>query len=316
MSLQTEVGLMSDPRVEDAAAGGSSEAPRQALRILFATDGTDAAEAAGRFIKRLPLPPGSAVQIVSVVDVMGWPETPAWYLESGREWGVKTLEHARDALDLRELDVHVALRFGPRASEILHAAAEFHADVLALAAHRLSRMEAFWLGTITRTVAKHAHCPVLIAREPAHNLKRVVLAVDESAHSTEAADFVARLPLPAETEIVVVHVVRPYQPFPGLVPSDPTGFQREVETVRRKLHADGGELVERVSRRLEASGKRATTLVQEGDPAEEIVKLSAARNADLIVSGARGVSMIQGLLLGSVADRLLENAHCSVLLVR
>jgi nucleotide-binding universal stress UspA family protein len=303
-------------QMEAEESSGAAVNARRSIRILFATDGSEEADDAGRFIRRLPLPPGSAIRVVSVVDAMGWPETPAWYLESGREWGLKTVEQARAALSREDVEVSAALRYGARAAEIIQAADEFNADVLALASQRLSRLEAFWLGAITRGVARHAHCPVLVARDLERPLRRVVLAVDESAHSRAAADFMARFPLPAEAEVEVVNVVRPYQPFPGLVPSDPTGFQREVEEVRRRLYAAGSELVEQLSRRIAGAGKQVTTSVREGDPAEEVLRLGEEREADLIVAGARGVSMIRGLLMGSVADRLLESAGCSLLLVR
>ena len=66
--------------------------------------------------------------------------------------------------------------------------------------------------------------------------------------------------------------------------------------------------------------------MREGDPAQEILKLGAEPEpvtsakpeveADLIIAGARGVSLLERLTVGSVADRLLKHAPCSVLLVR
>jgi nucleotide-binding universal stress UspA family protein len=111
-------------------------------------------------------------------------------------------------------------------------------------------------------------------------------------------------------------VVRPYHPFPGLAPDDPAGFRREVERIQRERRQAGLELVEQARARLDVAGKRATATVAEGDPAAEVLKMATAMEADLIVAGARGVSLIQGLLIGSLADRLLKTARCSILLVR
>jgi nucleotide-binding universal stress UspA family protein len=55
--------------------------------------------------------------------------------------------------------------------------------------------------------------------------------------------------------------------------------------------------------------------VRTGNPATEILELAERRRADLIVAGARGVSLLEGLLVGSVAERLLREARCSVLIV-
>jgi nucleotide-binding universal stress UspA family protein len=58
-----------------------------------------------------------------------------------------------------------------------------------------------------------------------------------------------------------------------------------------------------------------TTAVREGDPASEIQAAAVEMGADLIVAGARGASLIRGLVVGSVADRLLRSREASVLLV-
>ena len=61
--------------------------------------------------------------------------------------------------------------------------------------------------------------------------------------------------------------------------------------------------------------RKPVPAVLEGDPAGEVLRLAQTRGADLVIAGARGVSMIEGLLVGSVADRLLRKMPCSVLLV-
>lgn len=50
-------------------------------------------------------------------------------------------------------------------------------------------------------------------------------------------------------------------------------------------------------------------------PAYEIAEIARKANADLIVAGSRGLSTLGGLLLGSVAHRLLHIAPCPVLIV-
>lgn len=53
-----------------------------------------------------------------------------------------------------------------------------------------------------------------------------------------------------------------------------------------------------------------------GDPATAILEGAEAWDIDLIVMGARGRSAIARLLLGSVADRVIHHAPCSVLIAR
>jgi nucleotide-binding universal stress UspA family protein len=53
-----------------------------------------------------------------------------------------------------------------------------------------------------------------------------------------------------------------------------------------------------------------------GDPAEEILRHAAANRADLIVMGTHGRTGLLRLLMGSVAEKVLRGAPCSVLVVK
>jgi len=284
------------------------------LRVLYATDGSADAEAALQLLALLPLTAGSAVQVVTVTEG-AVPHTPPWYLDVQQDWAEKVTAKAQAGLSWEGVTVTTSLRTGSPALEILRAAEEFGADMIVVGSQGTTPLEAFFLGSVARNVAKHARCAVLVGRAPEHGLRRLVLAVDESEHATDALRFVARLPLPAETQVMAAHAVRLYDPFPGLVPDDPGGFHREVNTVRRSNREHARELVQEKCRQLEVVGKQVAPYVLEGDPAAEILTLARDQQADLIVLGARGVSLIKGLLVGSVADRVLNTACCSVLLV-
>jgi nucleotide-binding universal stress UspA family protein len=53
-----------------------------------------------------------------------------------------------------------------------------------------------------------------------------------------------------------------------------------------------------------------------GDPSEEIIRLANIYQADLIVIGSRGLTGMNRILQGSVSSQVVENAHCSVLVVK
>jgi nucleotide-binding universal stress UspA family protein len=54
----------------------------------------------------------------------------------------------------------------------------------------------------------------------------------------------------------------------------------------------------------------------EGDPSSVIVRYAQDAGIDLIVMGTHGRSGLERLLLGSVAEKVLRDAHCSVLVVK
>ena len=54
----------------------------------------------------------------------------------------------------------------------------------------------------------------------------------------------------------------------------------------------------------------------EGDPAEEIVRYAADAGIDLIVMGTHGRTCLERLLMGTVAEKVMRDAACSVLVVK
>jgi universal stress protein A len=60
---------------------------------------------------------------------------------------------------------------------------------------------------------------------------------------------------------------------------------------------------------------RITTAVVVGAPANEIVRYAEQQHADVVVLGSHGHGLVRRFLLGSVADKLVRQAPCAVLVV-
>lgn len=72
-------------------------------------------------------------------------------------------------------------------------------------------------------------------------------------------------------------------------------------------------LLERIEADLRRDGIECEVRVDEGDPAEVLVRLAAECGADLLVIGNKGM---QRRVLGSVPNTVTHNAACSVLVVK
>ena len=148
-------------------------------------------------------------------------------------------------------------------------------------------------------------------------MKRIVAAVDGSASSLKAVDLAADLAGKYEAELVLVTVEREIAP---VISEEVRAYARAEHIV--DLTSDPGfAAAENVvaGARLTAQAKgapRVLTEVGAGDPAEAIIALDKERNADLIVIGSRGHGRLVGLMLGSVAQKVLAHASCPVLVVR
>lgn len=293
---------------------GTPEQPG-ALSILFATDGSDEAAKAEQLLKTLPLAPGTTIHVLTVTAGAEW-TMPEWFVAGEHAWARGAAERSAEALRRPGVATTAATHSGAIAYEVIEAAKELDADLIVIGSKGLTGLAGFFLGSVARNVAKHARGSVAVARALRNDLQQVVLGVDSSTHSEQAVDFVARLPLPEGATVHVLHVVPAYQPYALVAPEFIVEYEEAVRVAKEKDAADAGALTQAICERLKTAGKNAEPRVVSGDPADEILKLTEQVGADLVVAGARGISVIEGLLVGSVADRILKQAKCSVLLVR
>jgi len=82
------------------------------------------------------------------------------------------------------------------------------------------------------------------------------------------------------------------------------------------VKADSAANLERSAATLREQGLSVETVVREGYPATAIEEEARTRHADLVVIGTRGHSGLKHLLLGSIAERVVQKAPCPVLAVK
>jgi nucleotide-binding universal stress UspA family protein len=142
---------------------------------------------------------------------------------------------------------------------------------------------------------------------------KVLLPVDGSKHSLAATRQVIRHAAwhkePIEVELLTVH---------GHIPRV-AGLSRAVLTAAmvKQHYQDEGEKALGPSRRLLAKAHvRHTEHVLVGDVAPTIVDHATQTGCDMICMGTRGMTAMSGLVMGSVATRVLHLARVPVLLVK
>lgn len=284
-------------------------------KILLATDGSEHAQDAAKLLASLPLAAGTQIQVVMVVD----PGVEAVLDGDPAEHRaqVQAMAEATAASLRREgVEATATVLAGDADHQLILAADEWKADVLVIGSRGLTGLADFVMGSVARNVAKHAHCSVLVARAPEHGFRHVLVALDGSEHAAQAAALAERLPLLPTTAIDLIHVVRPARPA---LSADyfADGYLVEALLESEKEQLEWGKTtLGALSEKFIAAGRQSSVDVRRGDPATEVLAAAEEKGADLIVAGAKGESLIEHLLTGSVADRLLKKATCSVLLVR
>lgn len=137
--------------------------------------------------------------------------------------------------------------------------------------------------------------------------KNILVPVDGSEHSKRALQYALELAQCQRAQVVLLHS---YGRIPMLI-----GGEARVE-LTRELRGESEKLFEPFATILRESGLEPVLVIQEGRPENVIVEEARKGGFDLIVMGSRGLSDIEGVLVGSVAHRVLAAAHCPVLVTR
>jgi len=144
----------------------------------------------------------------------------------------------------------------------------------------------------------------------------ILIATDGSEYADNALDFMLRFPFPRDSRMTVLTVVSDIPMLPAEMDALDDSQSQALEEANNRLYQDAEELVARESSRLREDGWPGGSMVREGDPVDVILAVAEDIDADVIVVGSHGLSMSKRFLLGSVADRVLEYAACSVLVVK
>lgn len=173
--------------------------------------------------------------------------------------------------------------------------------------------------------------------------KHILVATDGSDTSLRAVDLAGELAAKFDLPLTVTHVLqfgRPseelarlaevehlvehvsheakvdYQVMTGST-GDLFSESRPASDVVRMVTLIGDEIVRRaVDRAKEKGAAKVDSKTSQGDPADAIIDMAGEIGADMIVLGHRGLGRIRTLLQGSVAQKVTQQAECTVVSVR
>ena len=171
------------------------------------------------------------------------------------------------------------------------------------------------MGSVSDSIVRHAHCPVMVVRwKPVVFPVKMLLATDGSEEAVLAAQSAADLAARTGSELHVVHVGETL----GSGYSGYAGYEEGVlPSAQEDLERQAQEVLEaQVERIAVAEGLRVQSHLRLERPDKEIVALGEEIGAELIVIGSRGLGGVRRALMGSVSDSVVRHAHCPVLLVR
>lgn len=172
--------------------------------------------------------------------------------------------------------------------------------------------------------------------------QRILVPVDGSDHAARAVGFASVTAKASGGQLYLIHVLsdRPLSDdekrlaeaeYPSRPAADPaaTGALGDLAFVAPELFAPAsggdGRAREAIGRHLleqaraqaiQAGAAVVEVILEPGDPADAIAQAARRIGADQIVMGARGLSNVAGILLGSVSQKVIRQADCPVTVVK
>lgn len=159
-----------------------SATAQTAMKILIATDGSDCATAAVRCVARRPWPVGSQIRVVSVIPLVtsagemlsptfaplyGSPDIVETLQKEARGQAEEAIARARQVLNearIKPIETEF-LPIGDARRVILEQEKDWGADLIVVGSHGYHAFDRFMLGSVSESVAMHAHCSVEVIRE-------------------------------------------------------------------------------------------------------------------------------------------------------
>jgi len=285
-----------------SAASSSAPFPK----ILVCTDGSPDSEGAITAALHLAKTTGSTVFVLEVLFYLAGyemqsPDTlapPVVNLELMRvqETAARERLEAWKAEAAKEgVTLEPRIRTSPSAYEgILEEVGETQPDLIIMGRHGYTGLTRLLMGSVTARVIGHSPVNVLVVPQGVPlSFERLLMASDGSPYS-EAA-WAEALALAGAMGSALIGV--------AVAASD-----RDIPTATNAV------------RNLEAAASQqgipVDTMIPMGRPEEGIVKAAEFKQASLIIVGSHGRTGLKRLLMGSVAERVIGQAKCPVLVVK
>jgi universal stress protein A len=274
--------------------------------ILFPTDFSAHAHQALKYAAAFAQHGGGRILLLNVQDAKASPNLPTPVNELLSDPLLNGIETESISLE------------GEAASEIAQCAIDHDVDLITVVMRGRNRFSRAFGSSIAEDIVAESPCAVLTLRPPQRDfvedgdgqvqikLKRVLLATNFRPSSVAATQLATQMSNQLGAELHAVYVIGDYLEQISVV--FPEGGLTALKRLRSYVE-------ERMSQLSGTHGAGATTHIAEGRPYQEIIKVAATLDADLIVIGTAVHGSLFGgsQVLGAEIERVIRNAPCPVL---
>lgn len=310
------------------------------MKLLVAYDGVNSLESKMGDFVRAGFPEDAEATVITAVDMfmptsaldidLALPGSSAGYRGAEREAVMAKMkknrekakkEACREGQRLQRVFPHWTIHSEAVVDSpqwaIIKKADEWKPDLIVVGSHGGSVPARFFLGSVSRAVLLHSKCSVHIVRKHRKVGKspiRLIIGTDGSPDSQTAVNAVAGRCWPPKTAMKLVTA------FDEKMAAAIAFHQFPASEEIKNWKIGEKECVRRMTAPLKAklldAGLEVFDVIKPGTPWKVLAEEAKAWKADCIFVGARGLGMVNRLLLGSVSNSIVSRAHCSVEVVR
>jgi nucleotide-binding universal stress UspA family protein len=290
--------------------------PKPFEHLFVATDfSAGAARAIGR-AARLPSAERGRVTVVHVLSDRIPRKARADAEKLARrnlDEAMKSVIETAAAQGRRAISVTSELCKGEAYVDIIRHARSVAADLIVLGRHGARPIRDMFIGSTAERVIRASDLPVLVVSRKANRpYRRPLLAVDLEDTCRSVVTVALRALGPEVASATMVHAY--HVPFEGFMTAGiSAGEMTDLHKEYRNTAASG---LAKLQASLRDLGVRWQTVIVRGDPRRAILDEAVRRRVDLLTLGTHGRSGIAHVLLGSVAESVIQAAACDVLVAR
>jgi nucleotide-binding universal stress UspA family protein len=297
-------------------------------RILWATDGSGEAELALEYAKYLARVSGAEIIGVHVIPL------PVQLLfeslreedEEFREWQSKVERRVSDRfVEVRSELMHAGIKFdgvilkGIPSDKIREFSRLRKADIIIMGKQGHGLLESVMVGSETIKVLKTSHIPVLAVKRRGAGtdiqIKNIVVPIDLADENETALNCALDVAGMTGASVTAVYALR-LDMYAQDMPAGALDIVIKQSIRELRERTDGIKAKYESTRGAQVKGGIKTEVIHGLSPAISIANYASRNDADLIVINTHARTGLKRLVLGSVTERMIPEAPCSVLSLR
>jgi nucleotide-binding universal stress UspA family protein len=236
------------------------------------------------------------------------------------ETATDQLSSYAEYLQSEGIDVKSIVATGPLVSEIIRIGQEEEVSLIVAGRQKRSRLGDLFIGSTTDEIVRKAELPVLVTKYHTvteidgevvehfcvNMFQKVLYAVDWSPSTERVEQYLPVLGQLGASEIIILHIAD------DLVKKS----SRRKDEVQEPIEVRE-ERLESLEKELQTRGFKARAyLLQEGSPHQAINRIATEEDVSLIIMGSAGKGQAEGVLGGSVSQRVVKRSEKPVLVVK